>query len=422
MEENKESCSIIAFTIVARNYLGQASVLFESIRKQCGEVEFCCFVVDGFDDDSEIPESLRNKVFDCRKLGIPYFEEMAFRYDVVEFSTSLKPYIFNHLFESEKCASAAYFDPDLKLYDNLDWLEEKLALKSIVVTPHLLDIEANGLNRSEKMPAISLSSFLAAGVFNFGFIAIKNDTHGVAFVKWWAELLRDKCFVEVSQSLFVDQKWGDFLPCFFGGQLEVLRDAGANVAYWNLHERNLAEDSRSNYLVNGSRLKFMHFSSIDLADSDGISSNIPKSKNINLVTYPEYKDIYLTYKRELIDAGHQERKSKTPYRFNYFEDGLTINKLHRRIFSRLAAEEDVPHPFSDTGKFYRILKKSKLLEKKIRVGDVKVSDIPNLGRKRKAVEFAFFIMFRLLGSKYYLPLLNEMRRIANLGNNIFLIK
>lgn len=420
--EEEMNNSIFIFTIVARNYLGQASVLFESIKRQCGDVRFCCFVVDGFDNKSEIPETLRNNVYDCRKLGIPYFEEMAFRYDVVEFSTSLKPYIFNYIFESEKYKSAVYFDPDIKLFDNLNWLEEALKYKSIVVTPHLLDINANSPSIAGEEHAMDLYSFLFVGTFNFGFVAIKNDSCGTAYVKWWSEVLRDNCFVEISKGLFVDQKWGDFLPSFFGERLDVLRDAGANVAYWNVHERSLTSDSELNYFVNSSRLKFVHFSSIDLANADGISSNIPTYKNINLLTYPEYKELFVTYKKELIDSGHRERKVKTPYRFNYFEDGLAINKLHRRIFSGLVKEKSFPNPFSVSGEFYSILKKNKLLEKKAMVGDAKASDISNLSSKRRAVEFIFFVMFRVLGARYYLPLLNEMRRIANLENNTFLIK
>src|SRR4051794_31432296 len=89
---------VFVFTIAAKNYLSQVSVLFASIRKQNEQIKFCCFVVDGYDEDSEIPDVLRNNVFDCRKLGIPNFEEMAFKYYVVEFATALKPFIFNYIF------------------------------------------------------------------------------------------------------------------------------------------------------------------------------------------------------------------------------------------------------------------------------------------------------------------------------------
>lgn len=410
-----------AFTIVARNYLGQASVLFNSILKQCSNVRFCCFVADGFDNDSEIPEELRNSVFDCRKLGIPYFEEMAFRYDVVEFSTSLKPYIFRYILEVEGHEKAVYFDPDIKLFHDLSWLDEALSAGSIAVTPHVIHVPSEQ-SESSRMPAIDMREFLFVGAMNFGFIAIRKSETGLAMLKWWAKELRDKCFVEIGQSLFVDQKWGDLLPGFFAEEVVVVRDPGTNLAYWNMHERELAGDAETGYLVNGAKLKFVHFSSVDLANSEGISSNIPKSRNINLVSYPEYTEIFSTYKRELIESGHLSRKKNTPYRYNYFENGETINKLHRRIFSRLSKEENLGNPFSATGNYYLRLKKAGLLDSTGGTRELAAADVPNLKRKRGIIEFGFTILRRVLGTQRYIALLNEVRRIANLENNVFLLK
>lgn len=422
MKRVDEAGSIFVFTIAARNYLGQVSVLFNSVRERCGNIKFCCFVVDGFDDSSEIPSLLEGHVFDCRHLGVAHFEEMAFKYDVVEFCTALKPYVFEHIFESTEFTRAVYFDPDIKLYGDLTWLEELFTSKSIVVTPHVLDMEASKSDGRAKPPALHIGSFLSVGTFNFGFVAVRRDSAGISFVRWWADILRDKCFIEASQGLFVDQKWADFLPSFFGEELEILRDPGANVAYWNIHERNLIRDSELNYRINGSPLKFVHYSSIDLEDEYGISSNIPKAMNINLTTYPEYRELFLTYKSELVGSGHKERKTTIPYRFNFFDDKLRINKLHRRIYAKLAAEEGMQRPFSVSGGYYYLLKKKGLLEREFALGDVRASDVPNLNRKRKLIEFAFRIAFRVLGTKYYLPLLNELRRITNLETNTFLIR
>src|SRR5258708_38468571 len=41
--------STFFFTIAARNYLSLVTVLFNSVKAHCGDVKFCCFVVDGFD-------------------------------------------------------------------------------------------------------------------------------------------------------------------------------------------------------------------------------------------------------------------------------------------------------------------------------------------------------------------------------------
>jgi hypothetical protein len=401
--------SALIFTIAARNYLGQVSVLFDSVNKQCGDAKFCCFVVDGYDDDSEIPDKLRNNVFDCRKLAIPDFEELACKYTVVEFSTALKPFIFQYIFEDQKFDGAIYIDPDIKLYSDTNWIEEELRSRSILVTPHLLDYQAYKASHKGRDPVLDLSSFLYAGTYNLGFVAIKNDAHGRDFIDIWGELLRDQCFDDITRSLCVDQKWADFLSSFFGERVGVIKDAGANVAYWNMHERNLTGDVKSNYYVNGSRLKFVHYSSIDLIDKNGISGNA-RYKNISLVTYPEYRELFTTYKDELIEAGFKERMASMPYRYNYFDNGLPLNKSHRWIFAKLIEEEDVPNPFSATGRFYGMLKEKNLLATKQAKGSDKTQFV---SVSRNALKFALWFLYKLLGPMKYLLFMKKLRIVAD---------
>src|SRR5260221_2655754 len=414
--------STFVFTIAARNYLGLVTVLFNSVKAHCGDVKFCCFVVDGFDSDEEIPIALRGSVVDCRKLGVPRFEEMAFKYDVVEFSTALKPFIFRHIFKVEGYSRAVYLDPDLKLFENLEWLEKRLNSKSIVVTPHLLNIEENHLTSLGRAHAVDPGLFLFSGDFNLGFIAIKNDASGMAFVDWWGNVLLEQCFYDTCRNLCVDQKWVNLVTGFFGEQLEISRDPGANVAYWNLHERRFSKDLKGHFFVNGSSLKFIHFSNIDLSEKDGIANGLLKNRNIDQRTHPECAELYSSYIAEVLAAGHVERKMNTPYRFNYFDGGLTINKLHRRLFATLIASDEKQSPFSEASYFYRLLKKKGLLNKDSKFTNVKISDESNLGRKRKILERIFYLLFKLLGTKKYLALLSELRRIGTLENNTFLIK
>ena len=49
--------------------------------------------------------------------------------------------------------------------------------------------------------------------------------------------------------------------------MDVLRDRGANVAYWNLDTRAL-EHGPDGYTVDGEPLRFMHLSGFDPSDPD----------------------------------------------------------------------------------------------------------------------------------------------------------
>jgi hypothetical protein len=412
---------IIVFTIAARNYLSLVSVLFDSIRAHCPGARFSCFVVDGFDSELEVPECLRTSCIDCRSLDIPRFEEMAFKYDVVEFATALKPFIFRHVLEVEGYGSAVFLDPDIKLYADLRWVEALLESRSIVVTPHILDIARNDPSRAGESPAYELRTFLLAGDFNLGFIAIRNDARGLGFVGWWASVLADQCFFDLDQGLCVDQKWVNLATGFLGNQLEILRDPGANVAFWNLHERTIAKEGEGRYLVNGSTLKFVHYSALDLSEH-ALANALIAGGRIREASHPAFAELYLAYAREAVEAGHRERKRDVRYRFDYFEGGLVVNRLHRRLFAALAAREDLSAPFSRSGRYYSLLERGRLLDRSPGPMNVQRSDIRNLGAKRKIVELLFSALFRLLGTRHYLALLAELRRIAVLQNNTFLLK
>ena len=44
----------------------------------------------------------------------------------------------------------------------------------------------------------------------------------------------------MSRNMFTDQRWVDFVPSLFDHL--ILKDPGCNVAYWNLHGRELTLD------------------------------------------------------------------------------------------------------------------------------------------------------------------------------------
>ena len=62
---------------------------------------------------------------------------------------------------------------------------------------------------------------------------------------------------------FVDQRWFDLAPGFLS-DLAIVRDPQYNLAYWNLHERQL-EYTDGIYSVDGRPLGFFHFSGFDPA-------------------------------------------------------------------------------------------------------------------------------------------------------------
>src|SRR5262245_20149578 len=102
---------------------------------------------------------------------------------------------------------------------------------------------------------------------------------------------------------------------FFDRKFGVIKNICSNLAYWNLHERTLTRSIGSDYLVNGSKLKFMHFSKIDKFHSICSSEG---SNPVSLLRNPEFMILYDNYIQDLLKFGFQRWRAM-PYRYDYFE-------------------------------------------------------------------------------------------------------
>ena len=81
-----------AFTICAKNYLAQALTLRESFLKHNPSLNFFIFLADKIDGVEDV-----DGVVALDKSWIPDWVNMAFKYDVIEFNTSIKPFCFGKI-------------------------------------------------------------------------------------------------------------------------------------------------------------------------------------------------------------------------------------------------------------------------------------------------------------------------------------
>lgn len=343
-----------AFTICAKNYLAQALTLKESFLKHNPSLNFYIFLADKIDGVEDV-----DGVVALDKSWIPDWVNMAFKYDVIEFNTSIKPFCFGKLFK-EGFEKVIYLDPDIFVTRPLNFIYECLNDKSVVLTPHYCDIEEHFDG------AVSEETFNKVGIYNLGFCALKNDKVGKEIAKWWQNRLQYKCYSQSSEGLFVDQKWMDYIPGFFPDATCVSSHHGMNVAIWNLHERELFIDDKQGYMIRRKKtgdefpLLFFHFSGFDPFETTVINRRHPQ---FNVTTYPSFKPIIEEY-RERVYANGYDRFSKMNYGFNHYSDGGVIAPLQRRMFRVYLNEHKVEfNPFEINTPFYRILKNSRLLLK-----------------------------------------------------------
>lgn len=247
----------IAFTICSNNYLSLARVLGKSLTRHNPDFHF----IIGLVDKKSPAASAYYQDFDilpCADIGLEALDDMARKYSIAEFNTSVKPFYFLYLHKKYPEAEQILFvDPDMCVYDRLTELENLHQQYDILLTPHILHpMKIDGKEPSE-------IAYLSTGTYNLGFLSLKMSAHSIKFMEWWAERLRDFCYFDFGKGLFVDQKWVNLVPVFFESVF-VVRHPGYNIAYWNIQERKL-EEKNGGIVVNGSfPLVIYHWSSVGI--------------------------------------------------------------------------------------------------------------------------------------------------------------
>ena len=316
---------IAACTIVCRNYLAHARALLESLGRAEPTVRRYLLVLDAEPDEIDVDPGV--EVISPRRLRLPDFAAMSFKYGIVEFNTAVKPYLLSLLFDDYGEEEVAYFDPDILVMRRLDELRRMLAGADIVLTPHITQpIPDDGLAPSE--PDIMVS-----GAYNLGFIAVRRTEEARRFLTWWERRLEDGCRIDVPNGLFTDQKWIDLVPGLFPGTA-ILREPAYNVAFWNLHERTIDRDG-GGYLVNGRPAAFFHISGFDPRRTDLLSKHQTRTTvepDSGLAALLEH------YAERLEEHGYAEAHAEE-YGYDRFADGIRVHPYFRRLYLALSAAD-----------------------------------------------------------------------------------
>lgn len=403
------------FTICAKNYLAQALTLKSSLIKTNPEVDFFIFLSDLADVDG-LPIS---DLILLDNSWIKDWERMAFKYNVIEFSTSIKPFCFNKLFK-DGYEKVIYLDPDIYVTDSLTTIFNYLNEKSIVLTPHYCNIQTNFTG------AVPEEELLFVGIYNLGFCAICNNKIGVEIVNWWMNRLFDKCYADKIDALHVDQKWMDFIPAFFPNETLITHHMGINPAIWNLHERELLVVKNELYSIKNNvtsevfPLLFFHFSGFDPFNPTLVNRRHPK---YNTTNFPSFIPLF----KEYIDneyANGYDFYSKLSYSFNAFDDGENILPIHRRLFRVNESKIADANPFVETSMFRKLLAENKLLTgiKTNKFSTYTQSEKSRKSLFEKVILKGLKLIKLIVGIRYYSTLIVFLHENTRLDKQDILIK
>ena len=314
---NNNDC--VFFTIASRNYLAYALTLMQSIAEHHPDALTYLILADRDDGDPTFADT-RFTTIPAEALALPDFDAFAFRYDIMEFNTAIKPYAFAHLRRLHPRSGIVYLDADVLVVGPLSEVEAAFAGGALaVLTPHLLEPIDDDRHPGER-------EIMASGTYNCGFVAIGPHAEADRLIGWWARRLEFGACNDVAAGLFTDQKWMDLAPGLFP-DVRILRDEGYNLAYWNLSQRPVSRRAGAWYA--GERpLAFVHFSGVDVDRPAQFSGHQNRHTQ---TTIGELLPLYQDFLDRLAANGHSQHRLK-PYAFGRFTDGEPICAPVRAVF------------------------------------------------------------------------------------------
>lgn len=327
---------IYAFTSSALNYMPKARLCFESIRRFHPNIRLVYALGDKLPEGSNVKYDFFDEMITVEQLSISDRLSWIFQHTIIELCTAIKPFVLQELLARSDCEAVYYFDPDIVLFSALEDLFDEMKSSDILLTPHQTTPEP-------ALPVVMRKEIdsLRYGIYNLGFIGVKNSDVGHALAQWWSERLRLFCVEDLKDGLFTDQKWMNHVPSMFDG-VNILKNPRFNVATWNLIARHVHGTSLEDLKVFDEPLGFYHFTGFD-------SGAHQKEALANAKGNATVQMMIDWYKRE-ISGAQQDPVSRLPWHYGYYSDGTPIAKRHRQLYRRKQQlQHRYPNPFDATG-------------------------------------------------------------------------
>lgn len=404
-----------ACTIASPNYLHFARTLAASYVAQHPGDRFFVLIVAGLTDPAPFRLDPSFTPVMLGEIGLRDLRVEAMKYDILELNTNVKPTFMKHLLRAHNLDALVYLDPDIFVYASLDPVFQPLAGgATAVITPHMTTPVFDGCSPGEQ-------DLLYNGTFNLGFIGVGNTPEGLRLLDWWEHRCLALGYSEGRTGLFVDQKWINLVPGLFD-RVVISRDAGLNMAYWNLHERRLVGDEDSGYLVESPvsgrvPLRFFHFSGVEPEDEALLSKHTDR---FTLAGRPDLVQLFTDYKR-VVRGHHDPAAEALPYGFDRLSDGTSLNRLARRIFAAhlehfTDARGGSPDPFDAAGVFAQFARSQGLVKGKAAPGKATWRQFNAEDRRVRAVHRLLRWSLRALGPNRYELLMRYLAYISVLRN------
>jgi lipopolysaccharide biosynthesis glycosyltransferase len=325
---------MVYFTSIITNYLPKARILARSVKEHNPDSKFYVVLSDKVPEDFDLNKEPFDGVVRIEELNLPTDNllQWIFMHTVTELCTAVKGQVFLNLLDNG-AEKVIYLDPDIVVLDSLNELNELLDTQHIILTPHQTEPE-------DSLDAIIDNEIcsLKHGVYNLGFLAVRNTDEAKRFVQWWRDRLLLFCYSNIPGGIFTDQRWIDLAPAFFDG-VYIEKDKRYNIATWNLTNRKVYS-SNGRLMIDGRPVVFYHFSGFDSGDQEVM---LKKYDSSNKALF-DLREWYISQ----MEQNGQSVLGKAPCVYDFYSNGEKILPEHRVLYrNRGDLQRAFPNPDLD---------------------------------------------------------------------------
>jgi hypothetical protein len=285
----------ILYTVCSANHLAHCKTMADSFALHNPGYTIVIALADEIAGRFSVDAFAPYTILETGKIGISGFDEMAARYTVIELNCAMKAFVAQHILDTFHPDILLYLDADILVLHSFDLVEQEMLNHDLLITPHITKPYPD----QELLPRER--DTLRSGVYNAGFLAMKPGAVTTAFLQWWAQHMRTECYYNFSEGMGVDQVWINLVPLLFK-TTGIFTHAGANVAYWNLHERTITAEEGV-YKVNGTEpLLFLHISGYSFEKPTVLSRH---QNRYELHQFPVLQELLDRYRNAVISNGYE---------------------------------------------------------------------------------------------------------------------
>ena len=254
-------------------------------------------------------------------LGLLNMNHLRHYYGALEFCSAMK--VVGIHFFLLRGEDVLFLDPDTLILDSLQRSLIDIP-GDVLLSPHTFKPYPNDPFSPNDLDIIR------SGHINGGLILVRNSIYGKQVIDWLVSKVESQWFVAPKVGLYADQLWLSMLPYLFENAVALIMDRGINVAYWNVHERQIGATAKGQLILkSGETVKLLHFSGFDIS---GKSLSKHSTRSLNKTTQDALESVIEEYRNDVVDA--QKKYSKIDSRMKFARGPVFFRMKLAKIISK----------------------------------------------------------------------------------------